>query len=236
MIIQILRAVDAGVHVAVGLGLPELPVPAHVPEVPVVRGIGLGHLEFDVLVSLVDHHALTGFECFRPICQGHLGPSFAHGDSHPVKTDDFDPVAAVLFRTNRRQRGFDVDVRVSAPQFTVSEGPALQLNPEGSMGEIGQSNRGVFVEAQKIGRVQLEFGAGSRSGGQNIGFHQRQVDRGLNRISRFASLHGDVALDQAEPGDTQRRTGLRRLCQCRVIERHGDERKQNQDSASTCHG
>ena len=147
MIIQILNTVNAGVHVAVGLGLPELPIPAHVPEIPVVRGIGLGQLEFDVLVSPADDHALTGFECFRPTGQCHLGPSLPHGDSHPVKTDDFDPVAAVLFRTHRRQRGFDIDVCVSAPQFAVSEGPALQLNSEGSMGEIGQSNRGVFVEA-----------------------------------------------------------------------------------------
>jgi len=82
----------------------------------------------------------------------------------------------------------------------------------------------------------LDFGTRGRSGSQNVGFHQRHVDRGLNRISRFASLHSDVALGQAEPGDTQRRTGLLRLRRRRVIEAHGNEGKQNQNSASACHG
>ena len=82
----------------------------------------------------------------------------------------------------------------------------------------------------------MHFGSGGQSGSQNVGFHQRHIGRSLNSISRFASLHVDVAFGQAEPGDTQRRTGFLRLCQCPVIEGHGNEGKQNQCSASTCHG
>ena len=236
IIVQVLDAVYAGVHVAVGLGLHELPVPLQVPEVPVVLGIGLGNLEFDTLIPLADDHAFTGFERFPAVGRGDLGPSFAHGDRHHVDTDDFDPIAPVLLRAYRRQGGFDVDVGIAAPQFAVGDDPTLELNPEGSVGQVGQSDRGVFVEAHKIGVVQLDFGTGCEAGSQNVGFHQRHIGRGLNRISRFTSLRGHVALDQAEPGDAQCRTGLLRPCQCRVIERHGSEGKQNQNSASTCHG
>jgi len=236
MVVQVLNPVNAPVHVAVGLGFPEVPVPLDVPKVPVVPGIGLGHLEFDVLISLADDHALTGFECFAAACRGDLGPSLPHGDSHAVETNDFHSVASVLFRTNRGQWGLNINVSIAAPQFAVSEYAALKLNPEGSVAEAGQSDLGQFVKAQKVGVIQLDFGTGGQSGSQNIGLHQRHVDGGLNRISRFASLHREVALGQAEPGDTQRRTALLRLCQRQVIDRHGNEGKQHQNSTSTCHG
>ena len=236
MVVQVLNAVNAAVHVAVGLGFHEVPVPLDVPEVPVVPGIDLGHLEFNALISLAHDHALTGLECFPAVCRGDLGPSLPHADGHPVETDDFHPVASILFRANRRQGSFNIDVRIAAPQFAVSEDPALELNPEGTMAQVGQSDLGQFVKAQKVGVVQLDFGPRGRSGGQNVGFHQRHVDRGLNRVSRIASLHGNVALGQAEPGDTQRRTGSLRLRRRRVIEGHGNEGKQNQNSASACHG
>jgi hypothetical protein len=179
---------------------------------------------------------LTGFERFRTFGRGNLGPSLPHCDNHPVQPDDFDPIAAVLLGANRRQGSLDIDVRIAAPQFAVGEDASFELKAEGSMAQVGQSDGGEFVKAQKVGVVQLDFGTGGRSGSQNVGFHQRHVDRGLDRISRFASLHDNVTLGQAEPGDSQRRTGLLRLCQCRVIERHGEEGKQNQNSASTCHG
>ena len=236
IIVQVLDAVNAGVHVAVGLGLHELTVSPQVPEVPVVLRIGLGNLEFNTLVPLADDHALTGFERFPAIGRSDLGPSLPHGDRHPVKTDDFDSITPVLFRANRCQRGFNVDVGITAPQFAVGDDPALELNSKGSVCQVGQSDRGVFIEAHKIGVVQLDFGPGSEAGGQNVGFHQRHIGRSLNRISRFTSLHGDVALGQTEPGDAQRRTVLRRLGQCRLVERHGNQEKQNQNSASTCHG
>ena len=218
IIVQVLDAVDAGIHVAVGLGLHELTVPPQVPQVPVVLGIGLGNLEFNALIPLADDHASTGFERFPPIGQSDLGPSFPHGDRHRVKADDFDSIAPVLLRANRCQGRFNVDVGIAAPQFAVGDDPSLELNSKGSVGQVGHSDRGVFVEADKIGVVQLDFGAGSEAGHQNVGFHQRHVGRGLNRISRFTSLHGDVALGQTEPGDTQRRTVLRRLGQCRLVE------------------
>ncbi len=147
IIVQFLSAVNAGVHVAVGLGLHELPVPAQVPEVPVVLGIGLGHLEFYALVRLADDHALTRFECFLAIGRGNLGPSLLHGDRHLVKTDDFDSVTPVLFRAHRRQGGLNINVSIAAPQFTVSDDPPLKLNPEGSMAQVGQSDRRVLIEA-----------------------------------------------------------------------------------------
>ena len=236
MVVQVLNAVNAPMNVAVGLGFSELPVPLDVPKVPVVLGIGLGHLEFDGLISLADDHALAGLDCFPAVCRGDLGPTFPHGDGYAVKTHNFHSIASVLLRANRRQGGFDIHVRIAAPQFAVSDDPALELNPEGSMAQVGQSDLGQFVEAQKVGVIQLDFGTRGRAGSQNVGFHQRHVDRGLNRISRFASLHGEVALGQAEPGDAQRRTGLLRLCRCRLIEKQGKEGKQNQNSVSACHG
>ncbi len=231
IVVQVLSAVNAGAHIVIGLGLHELPVPAQVPEVPVVLGIGLGHLEFYALVPLADDHALTRFECFLAIGRGNLGPPLLHGDRYLVETDDFDSVAPVLFRAHRRQGGLNIDVSIAAPQFTVSDDAALELNPEGSMAQVGQSDRRVFIEAQKIGVVQLDLGTGGQSGSQNIGFHQRHIGCGLNRISRFTALHGNVAFGQTESGDTQRRPLIRRLCLCRLTERHGTEEKQNQDSA-----
>ena len=179
---------------------------------------------------------MTGLERFRTFRRGNLGPSLPHCDNHSVQPDDFDPIAAVPLRAYRRQGSLYIDVRIAAPQFAVGEDPSFELQAEGSMAQVGQSDGGEFVQAQKVGVIQLDFGTGGRSGSQNVGFYQRHVDRGLDRISRFASLHGNVTLGQAEPGDTQRRTGLLRLCRRRVIEGHGNEGKQRQYSASSCHG
>jgi len=148
VVVQVLNAINAPVHVAVGLGFHELPVPLDVPKVPVVLGIGLGQLEFDGLISLADDHALTGLDCLPAVCRGDLGPTLPHGDGYAVKTDNFHSIASVLFRTNRRQGGFDIDVRIAAPQFAVGDDPALELNPKGSMTQVGQSDLGQLVKAQ----------------------------------------------------------------------------------------
>src|SRR5579864_6698675 len=116
-------------------------------------------------------------------------------------------VVSVPQRMHGRVGSINFSVGLAVLKYAVFHQPLADLHLNVRTRQVGDFNRRIFVQANHVGIVELNFRAPAVPCRNSVASLQRRIDRRRNPVARVASLHGNVALNRTEPRD--RRLHLR---------------------------
>jgi hypothetical protein len=105
---------------------------------------------------------------------------------------------------NRHGRRTDLGLSVGIAgiaQHTPGNQAFRHLNLIASIFELGYSNFGIAADPEKVGVIELKFGAGSGSHGNGIAGHQRGIQYCGNPVTGIAAPHRRIAIDDTQARD-----------------------------------
>lgn len=195
--IEVLRA-----GVVVVCMLPALRVENHViaaliPFVEVICGWSIRGLILRTIralnrheLSTVNARAALRFRDFRlPAAYNHLRFGIAI---------DLNAIVAVAQRMHGGIRSVDFGVSLAVLEDAVIHQALAHLHLNVRGGEVGDFDGRIFVEADGVGVVELNFRPPAIAGRDAVARFQGGIQRGGNPVARVASLYGNVSLDHTK--------------------------------------
>jgi len=195
--VQVLRARVVVIRMLPALRIENRAIAALIPFVEGVSARGVRGLILRT-VGALNRDELPAVNARAPLRFGNFRLALTDNYLRFGIPVDLNAIVAVAQRVHGGIRSVDFGVRLAVLEDAVIHQALadLQLNVRG--GKVRDLDGRIFVEADHVGVVELNFRAPAIAGRDAVAGFERCVERAGNPVRRVASLHGNISVNHAQ--------------------------------------